>query len=75
MVRTPDGPQVRLLRVHRPVLRVPQLAIHLDRGLNTDGLKLDAQKHAVPIWSLGAPDPAGSRASSPPSWPFRPAPS
>jgi aspartyl aminopeptidase len=59
VVRTPDGPRVRLLRVHRPVLRVPQLAIHLDRGLNTDGLKLDAQKHAVPIWSLGAPDPGG----------------
>jgi aspartyl aminopeptidase len=59
VVRTPDGPQVRLLRVHRPVLRVPQLAIHLDRELNTDGLKLDPQKHLVPIWSLGDPDPGG----------------
>jgi aspartyl aminopeptidase len=59
VVRTPDGPQVRLLRVHRPVLRVPQLAIHLDRGLNMDGLKLDAQQHVVPIWSLGTPDPGG----------------
>jgi aspartyl aminopeptidase len=59
VVRTPDGPRVRLLRVHRPVLRVPQLAIHLDRSLSTDGLKLDAQQHVVPIWSLGAPDPGG----------------
>jgi aspartyl aminopeptidase len=59
VVRTPDGPQVRLLRVHRPVLRVPQLAIHLDRGLTMDGLKLDAQQHVVPIWSLGDPDPGG----------------
>jgi aspartyl aminopeptidase len=59
VVRAPDGPQVRLLRVDRPVLRVPQLAIHLDPGIVADGLKLDAQQHAVPIWSLGEPDPGG----------------
>ncbi len=59
VVRTPDGPQVRLIRVHRPVLRVPQLAIHLDQDLRTAGLKLDAQQHMVPIWSLGEPDPGG----------------
>src|ERR1700742_311129 len=58
MVRTPDGPQVRLLRVDRPILRVPQLAIHLDPGVR-EGLKLDAQRHLVPIWSLGDPDPGG----------------
>jgi aspartyl aminopeptidase len=57
-VRTPGGPQVRLVRVHRPVLRVPQLAIHLDPGVR-EGLKLDAQQHVVPIWSLGDPDPGG----------------
>jgi aspartyl aminopeptidase len=58
VVRTPDGPQVRLVRVDRPILRVPQLAIHLDPGVR-EGLKLDAQRHLVPIWSLGAPDPGG----------------
>jgi aspartyl aminopeptidase len=58
-VRTDAGPQLRLLRVHRPVLRVPQLAIHLDPGLRPDGLKLDPQQHVVPIWSLGAPEPGG----------------
>jgi len=58
VVRTPEGPQVRLVRVHRPVLRVPQLAIHLDPGVR-DGLKLDAQQHVVPIWALGDPDPGG----------------
>ena len=56
VVRTPEGPQVRLLRVHRPVLRVPQLAIHLDPGVR-EGLKLDAQQHVVPIWALGDPEP------------------
>jgi aspartyl aminopeptidase len=58
VVRTPDGPQIRLMRVDRPILRVPQLAIHLDPGVR-EGLKLDAQRHLVPIWSLGEPDPGG----------------
>jgi len=53
VVRAPDGPQARLVRVHRPVLRVPQLAIHLDRDIRDGGLKLDPQQHLVPIWSLG----------------------
>jgi aspartyl aminopeptidase len=56
VVRTPGGPQVRLIRVHRPLLRIPQLAIHLDPGVR-EGLKLDAQQHLVPIWSLGDPEP------------------
>ena len=58
-VRTAAGPELRLLRVHRPVLRVPQLAIHLDPGLRADGLRLDPQQHVVPIWSLGDPEPGG----------------
>jgi aspartyl aminopeptidase len=58
VVRTPDGPQVRLIHVTRPILRVPQLAIHLDPGVR-EGLKLDAQRHLVPIWSLGDPEPGG----------------
>lgn len=54
-VRTPDGPQTRLLRIDRPLLRVPQLAIHLDDDLKArSGLKLDPQLHMVPIWSLGS---------------------
>src|SRR6202012_878472 len=54
VVRTPDGPQTRLLRIDRPLLRVPQLAIHMDDDLRAgSGLKLDPQLHMVPIWSLG----------------------
>jgi aspartyl aminopeptidase len=49
-----DGSTV-LVDVHRPLLRVPQLAIHLDRGVNSDGLRLDAQQHLLPVWGLGAP--------------------
>jgi aspartyl aminopeptidase len=53
-VRTPEGPQVRLVRIDRPLLRVPQLAIHLDRGVN-EGLRLDPQQHLRPVWGLGPP--------------------
>jgi aspartyl aminopeptidase len=49
-----DGSTV-LLDVHRPLLRVPQLAIHLDRAVNSEGLHLDAQHHLLPIWGLGSP--------------------
>ena len=41
-----------LVDVDRPVLRVPQLAIHLDRQAN-EGLKLERQRHMQPIWGLG----------------------
>ncbi|MFJ8943999.1 M18 family aminopeptidase [Streptomyces sp. NPDC102395] len=46
-----DG-STRLVDVSRPLLRVPQLAIHLDRAVN-DGLKLDKQRHLQPVWGLG----------------------
>ncbi|WP_329219198.1 M18 family aminopeptidase [Streptomyces sp. NBC_01485] len=48
-----DG-STRLVDIGRPLLRVPQLAIHLDRSVNTDGLKLDKQRHLQPIWGLGS---------------------
>lgn len=47
------GMEERLVRVDRPVARIPNLAIHLNRNVNTDGLKLDAQKHLPPVLGLG----------------------
>jgi aspartyl aminopeptidase len=43
----------RLVQVDRPLLRVAQLAIHLDRSVN-EGLTLDRQQHLQPLWGLGA---------------------
>lgn len=37
-----------------PLLRLPQLAIHLDRSAN-DALTLDRQAHTQPVWGLGEP--------------------
>lgn len=48
-----DGSEV-LVHVDRPLLRIPRLAIHLDRGAN-EGQKLNAQSQLTPIWGLGQP--------------------
>ena len=37
------------------IMRIPQLAIHLDRSVNDDGLKLDKQLHTAPVWSVSHP--------------------
>ena len=50
-----DGSQV--LVDSGPLLRLPQLAIHLDRGVN-DGLSLDKQTGTQPVWGLGDPQTA-----------------
>ena len=44
----------RLVRIDRPLCRVAQLAIHLDREVNDKGLKLDRQDHLAPLWGLGS---------------------
>src|SRR5699024_4374756 len=51
-VRTDAGVEHRLVRIDDPVLRVPQLAIHLaeERGQ----FKLDPQRHLDAVWGLGA---------------------
>lgn len=48
-----DGGEV-LVDVDRALLRIPRLAIHLDRGVN-EGRALDPQGQLTPIWGLGQP--------------------
>jgi aspartyl aminopeptidase len=42
-----------LVDLRRPMARVAQLAIHLDRDVNDRGLVLDKQQHLTPIWGVG----------------------
>ena len=51
-----DG-TTRLIHVDRPVARVAQLAIHLDRDVNDKGLILDKQTHLLPLLGLGTAEP------------------
>ena len=53
LVRKGDAFESRTVDLAKPVCRVPNIAIHLNRSVNTDGLVLNAQKHLVPILGLG----------------------
>lgn len=48
--------ETRLYGDDEPILRVPQLAIHLDREIGERGLKLDPQRHLTPLWALERDD-------------------
>ncbi|HET9622608.1 MAG TPA: M18 family aminopeptidase [Kofleriaceae bacterium] len=52
LVRGSAGVERKLVTLARPLLRVPQLAIHLDREVNDKGLVLNKQEHMAPIWGL-----------------------
>ena len=51
---SPSGLRTELVHPRGPLLRVPQLAVHLDRDVNTEGLKLNPQQHLKPVWGLGS---------------------
>ncbi|NRA07422.1 MAG: M18 family aminopeptidase [Myxococcales bacterium] len=47
----------QLLDFERPLLRIPNLAIHLQREVTSKGLKLDPQRHAAPLLGLADAPP------------------
>lgn len=59
MLRGSDTP--RLLRIDRPIARVPSLAIHLNRQINEEGFKVNTQSHLPPVLGLLGEDPATLR--------------
>ena len=54
VVQDKDTLAERLIRIDRPIARIPNLAIHLNRSVNKDGLKLNAQTHMNPMVGLEA---------------------
>jgi aspartyl aminopeptidase len=51
-VRTGEKVEAKLVRFTKPMLRVAQLAIHLDRDVNDKGVSLNKQEHLAPIFGL-----------------------
>jgi aspartyl aminopeptidase len=51
LVRGPRGPEERLFALAAPLVRVPQLAIHLNREVTTEGLVLNPQVHLNPLFT------------------------
>ncbi|CAL5322177.1 unnamed protein product [Camellia sinensis] len=50
ILRDKDGSFLhKLVKVERPLLRVPTLAIHLDRTVNKDGFKPNLETHLIPL--------------------------
>ena len=37
------------VKIEKPILRIPMLAIHLNREIVSDGFKLNKQTHLVPV--------------------------
>jgi aspartyl aminopeptidase len=52
VLRTADGQEVRLLRFEQPLVRLPNLAIHMNREVNEQGLKLNKQTELPLILGL-----------------------
>jgi aspartyl aminopeptidase len=57
VVRVDGQIEERLFHCDCPLLRIPQLAIHLDRDVNGQGLKLNPQQHLTPVWGIGPVEP------------------
>jgi aspartyl aminopeptidase len=53
LARGPGHVESKLVALRRPMARVANVAIHLNRGVNKDGLVLNEQRHMVPIVGLG----------------------
>jgi len=64
-VKSGDGPRAfesRLLRFDESLVRLPNLAIHLNRDVNDNGLKFNAQEELPLIFSLVGEEGAGFKA-------------
>ncbi|CAN6452495.1 unnamed protein product [Victoria cruziana] len=62
ILRAHDGSFVhKLVKVKRPILRVPSLAIHLDRKVNTEGFQPNLETHLIPLLATKAEDEAATK--------------
>ncbi len=56
-VRTGSNPltlETRLVRIDRPLCRIPNVAIHLNREVRTNGFKPSPQSHLPAVWGMAS---------------------
>ncbi len=51
-IRTADGFETRLIKFEQPLLRLPNLAIHMNREVNEQGLKLNKQTELPLLYGI-----------------------
>ena len=58
IVKGSDGKSLhhKLVKINKPIMRIPTLAIHLDRGINSDGFKVNVQNHLQPLLAMQSPN-------------------
>lgn len=56
VLRGATGLEERLVRIDRPIGRIPSVAIHLDRKVNDEGLKVDKHRDLGPLVALADDD-------------------
>ncbi|KYQ93739.1 aspartyl aminopeptidase [Tieghemostelium lacteum] len=64
IVKVGDQFESKLVHIKKPILRVPSLAIHLDRTVTTDGFKPNTQNHLVPMIANKLSQPVSSSTTS-----------
>lgn len=62
LVRDGAGQKAILVDLRRPLCRIPTLAIHMNRGVNDEGLKFNAQKELPALLALSDPGASGATA-------------
>lgn len=66
-----EAMQHRLVKIDRPILRIPMLAIHLQRDIHTNGFKPNLQSNFAPVLAtaakaqLGLDKPAAAASATP----------
>jgi len=66
LVRQADGTMVqRLLKIERPIMRIPTLAIHLNRNVNSS-FEVNFQNHMLPVLASAPEGDKGGDAETPP---------
>jgi len=57
----------RLVHINRPILRLPTLAIHLNREVNDKGFIFNKEKHLVPVLATTVADKLNAKATGQPA--------